>query len=70
MWIFKLAISQPLCNSTNCPTKLSADLHGVSLDLKKVGPRFLSLFGLLAAEVDLARPFGARKVKFSRLKAK
>ena len=48
--------SLPLCNSTNFPTKLSADLPGVSLDQKKVWPRFLSLFGLLEAEIDLTGP--------------
>ena len=36
---------------------------------KKVGPSFLSLFGLQAAEFDLASPEGASKVNLSREKA-
>ena len=41
-----------------------------SRDRKKAGPRFLSLFGLQAAEFDLASPEGASKVNLSREKAK
>ena len=41
-----------------------------SRDRKKVGPSFLSLFGLQAAEFDLASPEGASKVNLSREKAK
>ena len=41
-----------------------------SRDRKKVGPSFLTLFGLQAAEFDLASPEGASKVNLSREKAK